>query len=62
MFSLLTAIPFIRKQQLIREYLDAGLFKDAFEKAQQDNEALFPKEAVGSAAAAPAAEPTEPTE
>ncbi|KAL2048170.1 hypothetical protein N7G274_000081 [Stereocaulon virgatum] len=33
---------------------NAGLFKDAFEKAQQENEALFPKEAVGSATAAPA--------
>ena len=62
MFSLPTAIPFIREQQLIREYLDAGLFKDAFEKAQQDNEALLPKEAGGSAAAAPAAEPSERTE
>ena len=62
MFSLLTAIPFIREQRLIREYLDAGLFKDAFEKAQQDNEALFSKEAVGGGAAAPAAEPTERTE
>ena len=36
---------------------DANLFKEAFEKAQQDNEALFPKE---SAAAAP--EATEKTE
>ncbi|KAL2053535.1 hypothetical protein ABVK25_006187 [Lepraria finkii] len=41
---------------------NAGLFKDAFEKAQQDNEALFSKEAVGGGAAAPAAEPTERTE
>ena len=30
---------------LKRDRPDANLFKEAFEKAQSDNEALFPKEA-----------------
>ena len=30
--------------------LDANLFKEAFEKAQSDNEALFPKEAGAASA------------
>jgi hypothetical protein len=49
--------PFATRERLLTQSLpDAGLFKDAFVKAQQENEALFPKEAVGGAAAAPAAE------
>lgn len=46
----------LRGRLLIHTHPDAGLFKDAFEKAQQENEALFPKEAVGGTAATPAAE------
>ena len=54
---LATMTPFATRERLLTQSLpDAGLFKDAFVKAQQENEALFPKEAVGGAAAAPAAE------
>ena len=35
---------------LKRDHPDANLFKEAFEKAQSDNEALFPKEAGAESA------------
>ena len=56
LFGLLTAR--VRKQSsppctlaiLKRNHPDANLFKEAFEKAQSDNEALFPKEAGAESA------------
>ena len=47
----MTILPTLLNLTLLKcDHPDANLFKDAFEKAQSDNEALFPKEAGAESA------------